>query len=296
MMRLIAFITSFRRESRVRQGYGELPLIDAFRERGWEVAVIGHECLHVKDGRVFGYSDDVKATVQGDVDIGTADLVWMFGFGARESFLDRMQMLNSLPSSKFVNSVDAFVFRHGKQGILLSDATFKQPKSIVSDSADVLHSHVREGGEWIVKPTAGSFGVGVCLVSQRDANVKPILELATQNGFALLQERVDTSTEKRWLTANGQVIGVYQKNLADHRGNLGSGMQPKIVENTSREEEKLIARTSRELMQLGIRYAAIDVAFPYVLDVNFVNPGWLGTYGELTGNNLAGDVAAAFDA
>ena len=223
-MRLITFITSFRRESRVRQGYGELPVIDAFRERGWEVAVMGHEHLHAQDARVFGYSDDIKATVQGGVDIGTADL----GLDVRI----RCARVFSGPYADAKQLAIVKVRKFG--GRPLSSGTENRasccrtspssnPKSIVSDSADVLYSHVKQGGEWIVKPTAGSFGVGVCLVSQRDANVKPILELATQNGFALLQKRVDTSTEKRWLTANGQVIGVYQKNLADHRGNLGSG-------------------------------------------------------------------------
>ena len=293
-MPLITFITSYRNDPSPNRGRNQLNIIEAFGERDWNIAEISHESVHARDNRIFGFDEADNESNRQPIDIMQSELVWMFGFGPKESFLDRMQVLNALPPRMFVNSVDAFVYRHGKQGILFSNVSFNQPRSIVSDRPEILHSLIQEGGDWVVKPSAGSFGIGVCLINKDDPNAKSIIELSTQNGFALLQERVDTQREKRWLVANGRIIGVYAKQLDGHRGNLGAGMQPREVAHIADEEEELIAKAVGDLMDIGIRYAAIDVAFPYVLDVNFVNPGWLSSYQALTGKNLAQDVAAAF--
>lgn len=271
-----------------------MQIINAFGKRDWKVAEVPHESLLASDGKVLGRdeSNDRKKPIL--FDISDSELIWMFGFGPKETFLDRMQMLNALPVQKFVNTVDAFVFRHAKHGVLFSDAKFKQPRTIVSDSPQLLYSTLQRGGDWVIKPSAGSFGIGVCQINKDDPNANSIIELTVKGGYALLQERVETREEKRWLIANGRMIGVYAKRFDGVRGNLSSGMQPVVVKRVTDKERKLIAQAIDDLTHMGIRYAAIDVAFPYVLDVNFVNPGWLATYEELTGENLALEVAAAF--
>lgn len=293
-MNQITFITSYRNDPSPHRGRNQIPIIDAFRSREWAVVEISHESLHAENGRVFGHEEKDDGTVERRVDICHSKLIWIFGFGPKETFLDRMQLLKALPPEKFVNTVDAFVFRHGKHGILFSKVRFPQPRSFVSDQSEILYAQIQEGGNWVIKPSAGSFGMGVCLINKDDPNAKSIIELATQSEHAILQERIDTQHEKRWLVANGLTMGVYAKRLTGHRGNLDAGMQPIAAAQVSREEEDLVSQAACDLRHLGIRYAAIDVAFPYVLDVNFVNPGWLATYEELTGKNLAFNVADTF--
>ena len=72
----------------------------AFEAAGWRAALLFHETLGL--------------TADGVVPLAAFDLVWILGFGGREGFLDRMQMLKTLDQARFVNTVDAFVYLHGK--------------------------------------------------------------------------------------------------------------------------------------------------------------------------------------
>ena len=246
-MSQITFITSYRNDPSHHRGRNQLPIINAFRSRDWNAVEVSHESLHADNGRVFGVKEPDDESVKQLFDICDSKLIWMFGFGPQESFLDRMQLLNTLPQEKFINTVDAFVFRHGKHGILFSKVRFPQPRSIVSDQSEILCAQIQEGGNWVIKPSAGSFGMGVCLINKDDPNAKSIIELATQKGHAILQEHIDTEDEKRWLVANGRTIGVYAKRLIGHRGNLGAGMRPIAAVQVSHEEEDLVAQAARGL-------------------------------------------------
>ena len=77
-----------------------------------------------------------------------------------------------------------------------------------------------------------------------------------------------------------------------HRSNLAAGSEPTVVQATSAEQE-LVETCVRWLNAHGVQFATIDVAHPYLLDTNIANPGWLATYEELTGCNLADKVVKA---
>ena len=262
-------------------------LANEFASQGWSVDHIDQASLEVIDNQLTG-SD--RAGVRHAFD--RFDRIWVVGFGDQATFLDRMQLLRTLDQSRFVNDIDALIYLHGKPHLILRGLGQHHPRTIVSAHVPTLLAPIEGGGSWIGKPTAGSFGRDVFSLSKKDRNRRAILEHLTRSGFAMLQQQVDTKDEKRFLIAGSHLIGVYGKHHVDHRSNLTVGSAPTVVE-ASPAETKLVTTCIRWLNKQGVRFAAIDIAYPYVLDVNIANPGWLATYEEMTGCNLADKVVEA---
>ena len=260
----------------------------AFARAGWEVECFEHESVAVASNRLVARAGTGEARP-----LGGFDRYWMLGFGARATFLDRMQLLRSLDQTCFVNTVDAFVYQHGKASLLLACPDVPQPITYMSDNAEALFDVVRQGGDWIAKPPAGSFGRSVYRLRADDANATVALEHLTGEGYALLQEYVaaDAGCEKRALIVAGRVVGAYGKGPADHRGNLGAGAVA-LPTTLSDHEREILECLAASLGPLGVGFAAVDLAAGRVFEINFVNPGWLATHESICGVDLAADVVS----
>lgn len=282
----IVFLVSFDGRS-ANDNAERLPR--AFAASGWETVRIGHESLALEGRRLSGADEGGRRQ-----DLQGAERYFILGFGAAATFLDRMQMLAALDEGRFVNTPGALVRQHGKVSLAIDHPDIPQPESHLSNDPRALARRVASGGEWIGKPPAGSFGRDVFLLHAGDGNTSAILEHLTRDGrYALLQRRVPTDgAEKRVLVAGGEVIGAYGKAPEDHRGNLDAGARPRKGE-LSGEERRTAARLAARLAAKGVRFAAIDLAWPYFLEVNVANPGWLQTFEALTGDDLSPAVAAA---
>ena len=262
----------------------------AFAAGGWRVGRVAHESLALAAGRVIG------RTASGAVaELADFDAYFVLGFGRRETFLDRMQILRGLPQPRFVNTVDALVHQHGKVSLQLTCADVPQPVTHLDNDAARLAAVVAEGGDWIAKPPAGSFGREVFHLRARSPNVRAVLEHLTRQGrYALLQERMDTGAlgEKRVLLAAGTIVGVYAKRPADHRANLDVGATAHATTLTV-AEQATVARLGARLDALGVRFAAADLAAARVLEINIANPGGLATCAAVTGVDPVPGVVAA---
>lgn len=229
------------------------------------------------------------------LDLTGMDAVWVLGFGRRESFLDKMQLLWTLSHrTRVINSVDALMYLHSKYHIgTLSDNSFKYPETWASSDFDLLWRVFREqGGTWVVKPPARSLGRDVFLLRQDDPNARVILQHMTGNGngeFCIMQRYVPEILfgEKRVLIAAGQVVGQYRRMARDdHRTNLHQGAVPSLCDLDDGEAE-LCARLGDYLNRVGAYFAGVDLVYPYVLEVNVLSPGGILTIWELSGKNLA---------
>ena len=261
----------------------------AFATAGWETVCVEHESLAL-DGRLLsGVDSHGKRTA-----LDGRDRYFILGFGAAATFLDRMQMLRALPEDRFVNTPAALMRQHGKVSLYLDQPDIPQPESHLANDPNALAALVKSGGEWIGKPPAGSFGRDVFLLRQDDANLDAILAHLTRDGrYALLQRRIPMERgERRVLVAGGEVIGAYGKTPRDHRGNLHAGAVPCLA-ILEADEHDLARKLAQRLLGQGVGFAAIDMAWPYVLEINLANPGWLETYERLTGEDLSLDVVDA---
>ena len=262
----------------------------AFEALGWAVNRIPHESVAVQDGRV------VAQTISGDaVPLADFDLYFVVGFGTQATFLDRMQLLRSLDQNRFVNTADALVYQHGKVSLLLASRDVPQPETHLANNPDTLARTIAQGGDWIAKPSASSFGRDVFRLRNGDTNARAILEHLTRDGrYALLQAYVEPGVdgEKRILVAASEIIGAYGKEPVDHRGNIDAGANA-FAATLSEAEETTVRRLVDNLDNFGVRFATIDLAGRYVLEINVANPGWLATYERITGVDLAPEVVQA---
>ncbi len=257
-------------------------LTRAFGDAGWEVANLTHESLALGEGGVTAAGpDDGRPEA-----LATFGLIWLLGFGRRDTFLDRMHVLRLVERERFVNTVDALVLLHGKVGL----ADF-QPETHASGDHSTLMRHVAEGGDWVAKPMAGSFGRDVHRVGAHRPETEDVLRrLTAQGSYCVLQRFVPGAgeQEKRVVVAGDQIIGAYAKS-----GNLRRGALPRPTELTA-DERGLVGRVVAWLNARGVRFAGIDLAWPYVLEANIANPGGLATLEALTGTDAAPSVVRAF--
>ena len=245
----------------------------AFEAAGWRAALLFHETLGLTADGVAARDAEGR-----EVPLASFDLVWILGFGGREGFLDRMQMLKTLDQARFVNAVDALVYLHGK-----FDLAEFGPQTHASADVDALMAIVTEGGRWVAKPTAGSFGRDVFLLAAADIHCRAVFEHLTGRGagrYCLLQRYVEEAerNEKRVVVAGGHIIGAYAKT----GGNLAAGAVARRTELDA-GETALVRRVIAHLGSRGARFAGIDLAAPYVLEANVANPGGLSTLEQLAG-------------
>ena len=285
-MRKVTFFISF--EGRASNDNRER-LPRAFSKAGWDVVSVDHESLALANRRLTGMTGAGERT-----DLDDSSLYFILGFGASHTFLDRMQMLAALEKTRFVNEPESLILDHGKVSLYLNQPEVEQPESYLANDPCFLAGLVESGGDWIAKPPAGSFGRDVYLLHATDTNLRPILESLTHDGrYAMLQRYVrPENEEKRVLAAGGRIIGGYGKSPQDHRGSLQASSQPHRTVLTP-DESSLVSDLATQLGSVGIRFFTVDIAFPYVFEINIANPGWLQTWETLTDEDLSHDVVEA---
>jgi len=259
--------------------------------RGFGVQVADHEDLVLTRGRL--------ALADGRA-LAEFDLVWPIGLGRRASFLDRVQMLALLPHATCVVDPLALLWLHGKYALPLGPLAEHHPETHASRDPDALAAIVRRGGDWIAKPPASSFGRDVYRLNAEDPNLRAILSALTGHDsarYALLQRYVPEIErgETRVLVAGGEIVAAYlRKPVADHRANLSAGGDA-ALHDLSPNERTLAQRCARWLAERGVHWAAVDLAFPWIVEFNIANPGGLETIERLTGVDHAPDVVAAVE-
>lgn len=288
MPRVAFFVSDLSRGEPANDNHLRLP--QAFAAVGWTVSRIDHESLAMERRRIVA-----RDLSSGSVSLAEFDLYFVLGFGSQTTFLDRMQLLRSLDQGRFVNTIDALVYQHGKVSLFLAARDIPQPETHIANDPERLDAIVARGGDWIAKPPAASFGRDVFRLRQGDTNRRAILEhLTRDNRYALLQTYIDPGREgeKRILVAAGKIIGTYGKRPVDHRGNINSGAEA-FHTTLSRDETATVERLVGKLDGLGVRFATIDLVGSQALEINVANPGWLGTYDQVTGIDLTPNVVDA---
>jgi glutathione synthase len=259
-----------------------LRLPAAFEAAGWATLCRDHESLAIEcnELRLAGFN---PADFQ---------LLWPLGFGRQVSFFDRMQMLATLPAENFVVSVDALVYLHGKH-------RWRQymPETYTSSNPAYLEAQLKQGGSWILKPTAGSYGRDVVKIDSASQGRQVLQTLTSRypDSYLMLQRYIDAvvSGEKRSLVAGGTIIGSYLRvPNQDFRANVAADARVATTELTD-AEHKLVSTIATELADLGAGFAAIDTVYPYLMEVNVANPGGLETLASLGQTTAASDVVAA---
>jgi glutathione synthase len=230
------------------------------------------------------------------------DTLWILSLGLRRNFLDKYQMLYALEDHcRVINSLTAIMHFKSKYFLANHPTVFQHPALFASTDPGVLYQHIQSHQaqsqspvleqRWIVKPPAGSLGRSVFLLRANDPNCQVILETLTGNDndeYCLLQPYVSEieQGEKRVLIAGGVPVGQYLRRAAkDHRTNLMQGADIVACDLTA-EEQQYCETIGEFLRAQGVEFAGLDLAYPWVIEFNVINPGGLLTIEQLTGAQL----------
>lgn len=251
----------------------------AFRSRGVRCATA---CI---DGLELG-PDGLRAAGIA-TPVADFDAVWVLGFGRAETFLDKMQLLAGVAGHvRFVNAIEALLLLHAKYPPSAVGDAFPQPETFASDDAEVLAGIARErGGRWVLKPPAGSFGRGVIVA---EGGSDDLLEagrgLVAGGRYALLQRwcpEVEAG-EHRVLVAGGGIVGSYAREAGPDAAaaNLAAGGAARLAAPDA-GRDALALRAARFLAARGVSFAGLDIAGPWILEANVINPGGIATLERL---------------
>jgi glutathione synthase len=261
----------------------------AFAARGFDVVVVDHDTIAVDRGRI----------VCGDAtDLASFDLLWPLGLGRQSTFLDRMQLLALLPAAKYVVRPHALLTLHAKYALPLGPLAEHHPETHASPDPERLAAIVERGGEWIAKPPGASFGRDVYRLRADDPNLRVVLDSLTghdRSRYAIVQRFVPEigRGEKRVLVAGGTLIGCYLRRPGpDHRANLAADARAERS-TLDANEVALAQRCADWLAGHGVHFAAVDLAYPWIVEFNIANPGGLETIERLGSVDLAPVAAAA---
>ena len=291
----------------------------AFVARGWHVRCGLLHTLALRDGRVRCRVAEVARPMRpGDPltapsrveAVDDSDLAWIMNRPHPALATDIWQLVWLLQQrSELANSVESLVFLNNKH--VVSDFTPEANRletHIANDFEALWSIHASEPRRpWVVKPTNGYCGAEVYLLQPGDTNARPLLQamtgntaalaelsdaglLGVQNRYAILQAYAPEVRrgEKRVILAGGDVVAVHGRMAAehDHRSNLVQGGELLAAELDD-EERALCERVGAALLRHGVRFCGLDVAWPYLIEFNLVNPGGLGDVLALTGVDRA---------
>lgn len=230
----------------------------------------------------------------------TFDTLWILSLGLRRNFLDKYQLLYALENHcRVINSLTAIMHFKSKYFLANHPTVFQHPELFASTDSTALYRHIQSyqahihasEQRWIVKPPAGSLGRSVFLLRASDPNCQVILETLTGNDsdeYCLLQPYVAEieQGEKRVLLAGGVPVGQYLRHAAkDHRTNRMQGADITACDLTA-EEQQYCETIGHFLKAQGVEFAGLDLAYPWVIEFNVINPGGMLTIEQLNGTRL----------
>lgn len=225
------------------------------------------------------------------------EVVWIMALGKRHSFLDRMQLLYTCQDKcRIINSLDAVMHFKSKYFTASHADVFQHPDTWASNNPRELFEIMgAEGGTFVAKPPASSFGRNVFLLTESDPNAHVILESLCgpdEDEYCLLQRYVENVRhgEKRVLLAGGVPVGQYERVAnRDHRTNVLQGAHTRCTD-LSAEEDAYCRRIGARIMEYGAEFVGMDLCYPWVIEFNVINPGGILTIEQLGGGDLSGRV------
>ncbi|MEU3873228.1 MULTISPECIES: glutathione synthase [Streptomyces] len=244
------------------------------------------------------------------------DLVWVLAGTHPEALTDYFQLLWLLNQRvPFVNDATALFYLNSKINLGALVPRENLPVSYVSNDYDFLNELVEADPDrsWVTKPTNGGCGQNVYVVNERDRNRSALLASATGNvtsryisygrdiigmakRYTAIQEYIPNvrENEKRVILAGDTPVTGFLRfhRENDNRANATVGARFERLTLTE-EEDAFLRRLGKRMMDHGIFYVGIDLAYPYVIEVNMENPGGLNYHRRATGEDLSSEAVNA---
>lgn len=193
-----------------------------------------------------------------------------------------------------VNRLDALLAAQDKfrTSRLLARAGVPTPPVAVAQSVEVAARMLKELGEAVVKPLAGSLGDGVERIRADEAGRTLLQERISREGAVYLQAYIPhPGQDARVFVVGGRARAAIVRHAppGEWRTNLGGGGQAEAIALSP----SLAAAAEAAALAVGLDYAGVDLVLgrvgAWVIEVNG-NPSWRGIL-EATGLDMAEDIA-----
>lgn len=237
------------------------------------------------------------------------DLIWILDYAHPSREREFFQLLWVLEQRvRFVNRPSSLFFINNKIGVLgLQAGAHFAPTNVLLDEQIVREIvDTNPDSNWVLKPPNSGCGADVFILSKEDRNFSALIQSATGNAYqkyemftpeayglaeryTVLQEFITEmrQAENRVIIAGGQIVGGYKKTSVgkEFRGNYAVGSQETKLD-ISDDARNLCLKVGDELQKHGINYVGIDLAYPYIVEYNMVNPGGINGHFETTGEDI----------
>lgn len=304
-------------------GETDAPISNAFRRLGCEVVFGEINAIAADDYRYFtqGVPASGEPYHPGSAALGNrgayfldeCQLIWVMSTPQDRVALDVWQMLwLASQHTPFVNSIEGTMFLNTKHALGHVLPKENRALSYISNDFSMLWERYRRTPDqwWVAKPPNAFCGQNVFLLPPNGPNVRTMLQCLTGNtaaqhefgyglgGFkaeyAILQQYISEAAQgdKRVIVACGKAVAWFGRQVPqdDHRSNTTQGGRPISVDLHSGEIE-LAELIGQKLMAHGINFFGIDMAYPYILELNIVNPGGIHETKLATGIDRSDQVA-----
>ncbi|SFQ31546.1 glutathione synthase [Bradyrhizobium sp. Ghvi] len=305
-------------------GENDAPISNAFRRRDYEVVLGELNSIALDNYRPFTRGVLVPKTGEpyhpgcaalgdrGTYFFDECQLIWVLNHPQERVARDIWQLLwLASQHTAFVNSVEGLIFLNPKHALGHIVPKENRAPSYISNDFSFLWECYRQRSDqrWVAKPPNSTCGQNVFLLPPDGTNVRAILQCLTGNAvvqdiygdlggfqaeYAVLQRFIPEVArgEKRVIVVCGKAVAWHgrQANAEDHRSNIVLGGKLISVDLDSAEIE-LAELIGRKLMTYGVNFVGIDLAYPYVIEVNLVNPGGLYDAQLVTGVDPSDRVA-----
>lgn len=285
-------------------------ICNAFLRLGWEVILGEINAIAADDYRCFtrgvllpesGEPRHPGSAALANREIYFLDecqLIWVISPPKDYVARDIWQLLwLASKGTAFVNSIEGMTFLNTKHALGYVLPRENRAFAYTSNDFSFLWQRYRQASDqwWVAKPANACCGQNVFLLPPNGPNVRTTLQCLTGNAdvqsllyngeegaakpeYAILQKFIAevAKGEKRVVVACGEAVAWYGRegNPDDHRSNIAQGGTPKSVELDS-NEVKLAESISRKLMEYGINFVGIDMAYPYIVELNIGFPSGL---------------------
>jgi ribosomal protein S6--L-glutamate ligase len=276
--------------SRNENLYSTRRLVEACRQRGYDVEVIDHlKCNIIAEkekptilykGR---YLNEIEAVIPR---IGAS--VTFYGTAVVRQF-EMMKVFSTIESQALVRSRDKL-----RSLQILARSGLGLPKTVFTNYSRDVDMLLKEvgGAPVVIKLLEGTQGLGVVLAETKKAAHSVIEAFHGLKARIIVQEfiREALGADIRAFVVDGQVVGAMKRTAkeGEFRSNLHRGGTAEIIELS--EEERYTAIKAAKVMSLGV--AGVDMLQssrgPLILEVNS-SPGLQGIE-KATGVDIAGKI------
>ncbi len=162
------------------------------------------------------------------------------------------------------------------------------PKTIVTRHREKIFDFLKEvGGQAVLKPLDGAGGSGVVKLRSDDTNLRPLVDLLTEEGKeqAMVQEFKPAvkKGDKRVLLLNGDLLGAIRRvpRADEMRANIHVGGSVEATTLTDKEE-KIVAEVGPVLREHGLYFVGLDLIDERLIEINVTSPTGIQELARLT--------------